>query len=159
CIALGFLCKYTNALQILSIFLALLWVPRWRVELRRGGFWLMCLVACLGAIPPIIWNSTHAWITLNHLLERGGFDGEGSKWTAFLEYLGAQMGVYSPLIFVGLMLALWRGWREAFGPKPGRLERARFLLAFTLPIFVFYSLLALRRPGEPNWTALAYPSL
>src|SRR5262249_13150162 len=33
CIALGFLCKYTNALQILSIFLALLWVPRWRVEL------------------------------------------------------------------------------------------------------------------------------
>src|SRR5262249_4993580 len=67
CIALGFLCKYTNGLQILSIFIVLLWVPRWRGELRRAGFWLMCAVACLGTIPPIIWNANHAWITMGHL--------------------------------------------------------------------------------------------
>ncbi len=159
CVALGFLCKYTNALQLLSVAIVLLWVPRWRGELRRGGFWTMCALACLGAIPPIIWNANHAWITASHLLERGGFDSDGFKWTSFLEYLVSQAGVYSPLIFIGLLIALIRGWRDAYGHKPGRAERARFLLAFTLPILVFYSVLALRRPGEPNWTALAYPSL
>jgi hypothetical protein len=158
-IALGFLCKYTNALQLLSIALALLWVPRWRVELRRGGFWTMCAIACLGALPPIIWNANHAWITAEHLLERGGFDSNAFKWSAFPEFVGLQAAVYSPLIFIGLMIALGWGWEEARGHKAGRADRARFLLAFTLPILVFYALLALRRPGEPNWTALAYPSL
>jgi 4-amino-4-deoxy-L-arabinose transferase-like glycosyltransferase len=158
-VALGFLCKYTNALQLLSVAIALLWVPRWRGELRRGGFWTMCAVACLGAIPPLIWNANHAWITTTHLIERGGFDSNGFKPTAFLEYLGAQALVFSPLIFIGLMIGLLRGWKEARGHKPGRAERARFLLAFTLPILAFYTILALRRPGEPNWTALAYPSL
>jgi hypothetical protein len=158
-VALGFLCKYTNALQLLSVAIALLWVPRWRGELRRRGFWTMCAVACLGAIPSIIWNADHAWITTTHLLERGGFDSNGFKWSAFLEFIGAQALVYSPLIFIGLMIALGRGWKEACGHKPGRAERARFLLAFTLPILALYAILALRRPGEPNWTALAYPSL
>ena len=158
-IALGFLCKYTNALQILSIVIALLWVPRWRIELRRPGFWIMCVVASLGAIPPIMWNADHAWITMSHLLDRGGFDGGGFKKTAFLEYLVAQIGVYSPLVFIGLLVALVRGWREAVGHRAGRMERARFLLALSVPILVLYTLLALRRPGEPNWTALAFPSL
>ncbi len=158
-IALGFLSKYTNGLQLACVALALLWVPRWRVELRRAGFWTMCAVACLGALPPIIWNANHAWITVTHLLERGGFGGGGFKWMAFGEFLGLQAVVYSPLIFAGLMIALGHGWREARGHKPGRAERARFLLAFTLPILGFYALLALRRPGEPNWTALAYPAL
>ncbi len=158
-VALGFLCKYTNALQLVSVALALLWVPRWRGELRRGGFWTMGAVACLGAIPPLIWNANHAWITTTHLLERGGFDSAAFKWTSFLEYVAAQAAVYSPLIYIGLLIALVRGWRDANGHKPGRMERARFLLAFSLPILLFYTVLALRRPGEPNWTALAYPSL
>ena len=158
-ISLGFLSKYTNALQLVCIAVALLWVPRWRIEFRRGGFWTMCAVACLGALPPVIWNANHAWITATHLLERGGFGGGGFKWTAFPEFFGLQAIVYSPLIFVGLLIALGRGWKEARGHRPGRAERARFLLAFTLPILAFYAVLALRRPGEPNWTALAYPSL
>lgn len=158
-IALGFLCKFTNALQLGCIAIALLWVPRWRGEFFRAGFWTMCAVACLGALPPIIWNANHAWITATHLLERGGFGSSGFKWTAFPEFLGLQAVVYSPLIFIGLLMALGRGWKEASGHKPGRAERARFLLAFSLPILTFYGLLALRRPGEANWPAVAYPSL
>ncbi|OAI43025.1 hypothetical protein AYO41_00465 [Verrucomicrobia bacterium SCGC AG-212-E04] len=158
-ISLGFLCKYTNALQLVCVTFALAWVPRWRGELRRGGYWTMWAVACLGALPPIIWNANHAWITATHLLERGGFGGGGFRWYSFPEFLGLQALVYSPLIFIGLMIALVFGWKEATGHKPGRAERARFLLAFTLPILGFYAILALRKPGEPNWTALAYPSL
>lgn len=158
-IALGFLCKFTNALQLACVALALLWVPRWRGEFLRAGFWTMCAVACLGALPPIIWNANHAWITATHLLERGGFGSSGFKWTSFPEFVGLQAIVYSPLIFIGLLIAVGRGWKEAHGHKPARAERARFLLAFTLPVLAFYAVLALRRPGEPNWTAVAYPSL
>ncbi len=165
-IALGFLCKYTNAFQLLSLLLLLLWHPSWRRELRGAGWWSCVLVSLLGLVPPVIWNAEHEWITVTHLIERGGFDQPG-KPAAILEFLGAQLGVYSPLVWIGLVVfgVLW-GLRETrrsgraggatLAPRP---EIARFLLAFAVPLLLFYTVLALRRPGEPNWTAPAFPSL
>lgn len=161
-IALGFVCKFTNAIQLVSILLLLLWVPKWRRELRSAGFWSMLLVSALGLIPPVLWNMEHAWITVTHLLERGGFDASaGRRWTAIFEFLGQQALVHSPFIWLGLMVALFRGFGEAGSVKAGRAEKARFLLAMALPILLFYTVLPLlvRKPGEPNWTGLAFPAL
>ena len=66
-IGLGFLCKYTNALELISILLVLLLVPRLRREFVRPNLYLLLLVFALCTIPPIIWNSQHAWITIGHL--------------------------------------------------------------------------------------------
>ena len=38
-------------------------------------------------------------------------------------------------------------------------EKARFLLAFGLPLIVMYTLLAFKTAGEPNWTAPGFVSL
>ena len=166
CVGLGFLAKYTNAMELLGILLAMLGVPRWRRELRKPGFFLMLAVAGVVGSPPVFWNANHAWITLNHLHDRGrlgtAFD---EPFKEFGDFLGAHLGVYSPLVFVALVGAIFWAWRVAF-PRPATAgaqlpatEKARFLLAFSLPLLVLYTLLAFKTAGEPNWTAPGFVSL
>ena len=166
CVGLGFLCKYTNAMELLCVALAMSSVPRWRREFRRAGFYLMLLVAGIVGSPPVFWNAGHAWITLNHLHDRGrlgtAFD---QPFKEFGNFLGAHLGVYSPLVFVGFVIAIFWGWRVAFprrqetlAPEPD-VEKARFLLAFSLPLIAMYTLLAFKTAGEPNWTVPGFVSL
>ncbi len=150
-IGLGFLAKYTNAMQLLSILLLLVLTPRHRRELWRPGFWSMLAVFAIFTAPVFIWNSQHAWITLIHLRDRGGLNtGPQFHPMAFLTFVGLHLGVYSPLIFIGLIACLGWAWRKAQAHfKP------RFLLAFTLPLLVLYFALSFKQTGEPNWTAPA----
>ncbi len=71
-VGLGFLCKYTNALELISILLVLLLAPRLRREFNRPGLYLLLGLFAICTLPPIIWNQQHAWITLLHLRDRGG---------------------------------------------------------------------------------------
>ncbi|MDR3402109.1 MAG: glycosyltransferase family 39 protein [Chthoniobacter sp.] len=154
-IGLGFLAKYTNAMQLLSILLLLALTPKYRRELCRPGFYTMLGVFALFTTPVIVWNAQHAWITLLHLRERGGLD-SGPRFNPleFLTFLGLHLGVYSPLIFGAMLAAVVWAWKKSRAHfKP------RFLMAFTLPLFVMYFALSFKRAGEPNWTAPATLSL
>ena len=152
---LGFLSKYTNAMQLLSVVLLLATTPRFRIEFRRPGFWAMVGALLLGVIPPLVWNARHDWITAEHLWNRGSLDrpfrfspGE------VLAFVGLHFGVYSPFIFGGLLTALYQGCRAArthFKP--------RFMVLFSLPLLVMYLLLSIKKCGEANWTAPAFVSL
>lgn len=151
----GFLCKYTNAMQLLSIVLLLLVTPRYRKEFLRPGLWSLLGVFLLFLIPPVVWNARHDWITVSHISARGGlekaFKIDLGEWFTFL---GAHFGVYSPLIFGGFLAALWWGLGKArLHAKP------RFLIAFAAPLLIMYFFLALRQAGEANWTAPASLSL
>jgi len=154
-IGLGFLAKYTQAMQLLSIVLVLGLTRKFHGEFRRPGFWSLLAVFSLALIPPILWNAGHAWITLQHLQERGSLeDGFGVNPGEWFEFLGIQFGVYSPLIYGAMLAALYWGCREArvhFKP--------RFLILFALPILVLYYGLSIKRAGQPNWTGPAFISL
>ncbi len=154
-IGLGFLAKYTNAMELLSVVLVLAVTAKFRSEFRRPGFWVMLGVFVLAAIPPILWNSQHDWITMEHLLHRGGLDQRfGIHPEEVLAYLGVHFGVYSPFIFAAMLWALYQGCRE------GRTHfKPRFLVLFALPLLVMYFGLAFKKAGEPNWTAPAFVSL
>jgi 4-amino-4-deoxy-L-arabinose transferase-like glycosyltransferase len=154
-IGLGFLAKYTNAMELLSILIILCTTRRYRRDLLGVGFWSMLVIALLCAVPVIVWNQQHAWITLVHLSARGGLNGGFAlRPRAFLQFLGGHCLVYSPLVFIGLIWSLWWGWQRARTQfKP------RFLGAFAVPLLVMYALLALKNPGEPNWTAPAFVTL
>ena len=154
-IGLGFLAKYTNAMELLSILILLGATPRYRRDLLGIGFWSMLLVALGCMTPVVLWNEQHAWITLIHLSARGGLNtGFALHPKAFLQFLGGHCLVYSPLIFIGLLWSLWWGIQRA------RVQfKPRFLAAFALPLLIMYALLAIKSPGEPNWTAPAFISL
>lgn len=154
-IGCGFLAKYTNAMQLISILLVLVCTSKYRRELIRPGFYSMLAVFAIFMLPPVIWNSEHDWITLHHLSARGGLEKATSLDAAeFFTFLGAHFGVYSPLIFGGLLLAIVWGW-----PRMRQQFKPRFLLLFTLPLFVLYFALSFKQAGEANWTAPATLSL
>ena len=154
-IGLGFLSKYTNAMQLLSIVLVLATTRKLRREFQQPGFYLMLATFAICTIPVILWNREHAWITLEHLRARGGLNSSYAIHpTELLQFLGAHFGVYSPLIFAGLMIGLW--WAR---PLAARHFKPRFLVIFSVPLLVMYFVLSLKQAGEANWTAPAFVSL
>ncbi len=108
-IGAGFLCKYTNAFALLSVLLLLVMTPRFRRELLRPGFYTMLLAFLPALIPVYIWHEPRGWPILNHLSSRGGL--ETAWWDVnlqdFFKFIATHFGVYSPLIFVGMLVALW----------------------------------------------------
>jgi 4-amino-4-deoxy-L-arabinose transferase-like glycosyltransferase len=154
-IGLGFLCKYTNVFEILSIIVILALIPKLRVEFRRPGFYLMLLIFAACCVPPLRWNQERAWATISHLKARGGVDhGVGFHPTEFLSFIGQHFLVYSPLLFLGIAIAVVALWKRS-----QRQPRRLFLMWFGLPVFAFYALLSFNKAAAPNWDALAFPSL
>ena len=154
-IGLGFLCKFTNALELVSILLVLLLAPRLRREFVRPNLYLLLLVVALCTIPPLVWNSQHAWITLAHLRSRGSLENApGFHPLELLAFLGEHFATYSPLLFFGLAWAVIASWRRA-----RQQFKTLYLLWFGLPVFIFYALLSINKAAAPNWDGLAFLSL
>src|SRR2546423_3032591 len=151
-IGLGFLCKYTNVFELFSIIVVLALIPKLRVEFRRPGFYLMLLIFAAFCVPPVQWNQERAWATVAHLKSRGGVNqGVGFHPLEFLLFVGEHFLVYSPLLFLGLAVAVIALWKRS-QQQPRRL----FLMWFGLPVFLFYLLLSLNKAAAPNWDALAF---
>lgn len=150
-VGLGFLCKYTNAFEIISILLVLAFAPRLRPEFKRPGVYALLGAFVVCTIPPIAWNADHAWITLSHMRSRGSLEhGFGIHPGELLSFLGAHFLTYSPLLFLGLawgVVASWRRINQQF--------KVLFLFWFGLPVFAFYFLLSINKAAAPNWDALA----
>src|SRR5213596_3727272 len=151
-VGLGFLSKYTNALELVSIVLVLALAPRLRQELKRPGLYSLLGVFAVCTVPPIVWNQQHAWITLVHLRSRGSLEhGFGFHPAEVLSFLGQHLLVYSPILFLALawgVIASWRRVNQQF--------KVLFLMWFGLPIFLFYLLLSLNKAAAPNWDGLAF---
>ncbi|MBA2743634.1 MAG: glycosyltransferase family 39 protein [Chthoniobacterales bacterium] len=153
-IGIGFLCKYTNAMELLSVVLVLAFTPRLRREFRRPGLYSLLAVFVLCTIPPLVWNQQHAWATVSHLRSRGSLD-QAPRFNPIelLTFLGIHFLVYSPLIFFGLAWAVIARWRRA-----SRQFKGIFLLWFGVPVFALYFLLSLNHAAAPNWDGLAFLS-
>ncbi len=151
-VGLGFLSKYTNALELVSIVLVLALAPRLRQEFKRPGLYSLLGVFAVCTVPPIVWNQQHAWITLVHLRSRGSLEhGFGFHPTEVLSFLGQHFLVYSPFLFLALawgVIASWRRVNQQF--------KVLFLMWFGLPMFLFYLLLSLNKAAAPNWDGLAF---
>ncbi len=154
-IGLGFLCKYTNAMELLSVLLLLAFTPKFRRELARPGFWSMLAAFAPFTLPPIIWNAQHDWITLAHLSARGGLQKAFHvDFRELFTFVIQHFGAYSPFLFAAMIAGgVWALPQARHHLKP------RFLLAFTLPLWGLYLWLSLKQSGEANWTAPAMISL
>jgi hypothetical protein len=147
----GFLCKYTNAFEIISIILVLALAPRLRQEFKRPGLYLLLAAFVPCTVPPIIWNKQHAWVTLNHLQARGGIDqGFGVHPLEPLKFLAEHFLFYSPLLFLALAFAVMASW-----PRIKQQVKVLFLFWFGIPVFAFYFLLSINKVAAPNWDAVA----
>jgi 4-amino-4-deoxy-L-arabinose transferase-like glycosyltransferase len=151
-IGLGFLSKYTNAFELVSIVLVLALAPRLRQEFARPGLYLLLGMFALCTVPPIMWNAQHAWVTLAHLRSRGGLEqGFSFHPVEVLSFLGQHFLAYSPFLFLALAWGVIRSWRRV-----NQQFKVLFLMWFGLPLFLFYLLLSLNKAAAPNWDGLAF---
>jgi 4-amino-4-deoxy-L-arabinose transferase-like glycosyltransferase len=154
-VGIGFLCKYTNAFELVSIVLVLALVPRLRREFKRPGLYSLLGAFAICTLPPIIWNYQHAWITLTHLRSRGSLEHSvGFHPQELLGFLVAHFFIFSPLLFLGLVWAVIANWRRA-----RQQFKVLYLIWFGLPVFAFYLLMSVNKQAAPNWDVLAFVSL
>jgi 4-amino-4-deoxy-L-arabinose transferase-like glycosyltransferase/membrane-associated phospholipid phosphatase len=146
---LGFLSKYTALFQLLcwAVFFAL-W-PAARKHLRRPGPYVALLLNLICALPVLIWNWQHHWITVTHVAGNAGLE---SAWKPTLRYLGefvgAEAGLLNPIFFVATVWAAIAFWRR------GRYDpRQVYLFSMGAPLFLSYLLYSFRSRILPNWIA------
>src|SRR5437762_843942 len=151
-IGLGFLSKYTNALELVSILLVLAFAPRLRQEFKLPGLYSLLVLFALCTVPPIVWNAQHAWITLVHLRSRGSLEhGFGFHPVEVISFLGQHFLAYSPFLFLALAWGVIGSWRRV-----NQQFKVLFLMWFGLPVFLFYLLLSVNKAAAPNWDGLAF---
>ena len=129
--------------------LILIFAGRYRQVRHRtliGGVAL----SLLGLIPSFIWNAQHDWVTLRHVgatlqptTKSGG---------NFLEFLGGQAALVSPVLFVLLIMALILAWKRK-APLPIRF--CALSCGFILVSALIWSLF---QKVQANWILYAYPT-
>ncbi|HEV2455555.1 MAG TPA: glycosyltransferase family 39 protein, partial [Verrucomicrobiae bacterium] len=152
---LAFLCKPSAFYQIVcfAIFFAL-WSPS-REHLKKSGPWLALGIFLLCALPVLVWNAEHGWITVHHVADNAGLR---VKWTPtlrfFAEFLGGEIGLLNPVFFVAAVCAGIAAWRW-------RANRPLLLYLFCMswPVFLGHALYSFRARILPNWIAPAVPAM
>src|SRR5260370_4622029 len=151
-VGFGFLAKFINAVQLVGVALFLCWSkPHRHFFFSRQSLATLCAFG-VSSFAVFWWNVETGWLDVQALHERSGIqDSLGIHRWQFLQYLGGILGVVSPPIIVGMLVAAIGLWR-----LEGDQARVKHLLSQFLPVQVMYLLLGLNSKGEPNWIA---PSL
>jgi 4-amino-4-deoxy-L-arabinose transferase-like glycosyltransferase len=154
CAGLAMMSKYSALFFLLSVLLLSGWqAPSWQ-WLRQKGFWLACLLAFLVFLPNLYWNAEHDWLSFQHTGDITRF--EQRQWfhpKELLEFIGAQVGLMGPVLFVGLVMMLWR-WHDVRCQ-----EGMQRLLAFVIPLLGVMMLLSFLTRAHGNWAAPIYVTL
>lgn len=151
-IGAGFLAKYTNGVQLLCIALFLLWsAPHRRFLFSRQSFALV-LAFVLCSLPMLWWNYQVGWLQFTALHSRSGVQNSFHIHPLkLLAFVGEEFGVLSPLIGIGMAVAviglLFSRHRD---------PHVRFLLCQCLPLFGLFSFFSLNAIGKANWAAPAF---
>ncbi len=150
-LGLGLLSKYAMVYFLLCAvaYCATTAGARWFLTSRQAL--LALAVAAAITAPNLLWNLDHGWATLGHTAANANWGGPLFHPDRMLAFLGAQFGVFGPILFAGLLwwLATWRPGRTSDGE--------RLLLFFSVPVLALIVVQALLSRAHANWAAVAYP--
>lgn len=150
CGAIGVLAKYPMLLFPLAVggFL----FAHQKAILQRPGYWLMVTITAVGCVPVVVWNVTHDWVSVRHVLGQAGVGG-GARFQPFgpLTFTGGQFAMLLGFWFVALTAAAWR-----FRPRATSDTGLSFLWWATVPVWGVFLAASFRTAGQVNWPAAAY---
>lgn len=148
-LGLGFLSKYIMIILIPCVFLYLLTTRQYRFWLARKEFYLGLLVSSIFFLPVLSWNIKYNWIGIRHLMGQAGVQKPLFSLHIF-EFIGMQVGVVSPIIFILIIMGFIKAWilRNDY--------KYNFLFWTGIPIGIFYLILSLHEYCQANWPAPLY---
>jgi 4-amino-4-deoxy-L-arabinose transferase-like glycosyltransferase len=129
-------------------------------QLINRHFFVGVLISLIGLIPSIIWNFQHDWVTFRHVFSTlfvpqtastvsiGIFNGN------FWDFLGAQLALMSPILFILLLMSFWFFCKE-LRQMPFALSFCGALCFSLLGIFLVLSAF---KKMQGNWCDFAYPT-
>jgi 4-amino-4-deoxy-L-arabinose transferase-like glycosyltransferase len=151
---LGLLSKYSNLFVGASILLWVLWLPDTRRWLLSWQLWAGGALACLLALPVVLWNLEHDWASF---AKQFGRVARGQTVTlAYLgELIGGALGLMSPVIGVLGALGLARLSRLTLKERDAP---SALVACGMLPFLAYLLMHALHSRVQLNWVAPLYPS-
>ncbi len=153
-IGVGFLAKFTNGVQLVCIGLFLLSSPPHRRLIFSRQILVMSGAFCLCLLPMLWWNMQTGWIHATALRSRSGVEESFRVHPGeLLVFVGSQLIVLSPLLGLGMMIAIFQlAWTRSDE------LRIRFLALHTWPLLALFLFFSLNKAGKVNWTAPAFIS-
>jgi len=150
-IGLGFLAKFTNGVQLVSIALFLLWSKSHRHYLFSRQSVAMVVAFGICSLPILVWNLETGWVHAQALHSRSGAEGAFMlRPLELLRFLGEHAGVVSPLLIIGIAVAA-----VGLARNQSADVRVRFLLCQFVPLYALFTFFSLNHAGKPNWPAPA----
>lgn len=146
---LGLLSKYSALFLGLGTLLWLLVDGRQRKWLATVWPYLGGGVALLIWLPHLLWQAQHDWMTFAFQFGRVGSGAFTLKYLG--EFLGAQLGLATPLIFLLMVIGLWRATRR------GNDTLVLAVLVWTCVAYFLQHSLHDRVQG--NWPCFLFPAL
>jgi 4-amino-4-deoxy-L-arabinose transferase-like glycosyltransferase len=155
-LGLALLSKYTAVFLPLSLLIFLAVSPDHRPHLKRIEPYGAVILAFLVFSPVLIWNAQHHWASLAFQSTQRASEMVSFSAKQFFGFWASQAGILTPLVFVGLFRAA--GWGLKEFRNPGAWPE-RFLICLSLPMVIFFVLVASRDWVKINWLIPAYPPL
>lgn len=152
-LGLGLMAKAVMIFFVPSLLLFLLLDRAARPHLKTWSPWGALLLGFAFAIPQLVWNARHDWVMFRDFAEKG--ESDEPFYIGFehvLGLLGSQIGVLSPLVFVGVIAVLVAAFRRSLRGDAA----SRFVLCFSLPVFAFYWGLSFHAKVNSNWMLVGY---
>lgn len=150
-IGMGTLAKYAMLFFLPALIMAILIDKPTRAALLTPYGLVILGLAAFMIAPNIAWNLQNNFATLSHTASNANMSDGPSFYPAELfRFLGDQLGVFGPISFVILGLALGSAFRKKIAPI------AVSLSVFTLTPLLIISLQALASRANANWAVTAY---
>ncbi len=147
---LGLLSKYTIFFLGAGIAVWLLLSPKARRWLFTPWPWTGGAIALVVFLPNLLWNDAHGWATF--AFQFGRIAGGHFTLRFLFEFLGAQLVLASPFVFVLAALALAFRARDRDG--------AAFLLAaLVFPSALYFLVHSLHDRIQGNWPSFLFPAV
>lgn len=123
-----------------------LWIFTFFDAPKNRKLFIALAISLLGIVPSLIWNYQHDFVTFKHVgATMAGGSGDVKGRGNPLEFVGAQIALFSPIFFCLFFLAYFK--------KPNR-----FLALTSLPIILLGVFLSLFMKIQGNWCIFAYPT-
>jgi 4-amino-4-deoxy-L-arabinose transferase-like glycosyltransferase len=151
-IGIGLNAKYAMAYFVLCAVIYAALAPSAFSRVRWAHLLCASVVVMALITPNLVWNANHSFATFVHTSDNAKWQGSLFHPDKAAAFLGAQFGVFGPILF-GALLTLLLGYARG-RERPAKQDL--LLLAFSVPIIAIVTVQGFLSRAHENWAATAY---